>query len=496
MPERTTTSTTTMDPMMQRSTSPRRGPALRLATPLLAALMLAGCSSFVPRPVAQPEPTPDVAPQFPVPPQFAAPAPAAAASAPVYQDHRGFMVDARLQQTVAAALAGNRDLRQAVANVERVQAAYRIQRAERLPTVGGSLQSTRTGSAGGDAPTTSSWEIAAGVTAYEIDLFGRVRALSEAALERFFATDAQRRAAEVSLVGEVANVWLSLAAQRSLLGVAEQTLDSQLRSLDLARQRHRIGVLSGLDVARAEQQVQVARNDVARYRGQIAQSRNLLALLVGQPVPEAWLPERLEAVAIGVAPLPAGLASDVLLKRPDVMAAEHSLRAAGLGIDAARKAYFPQIRLTGAIGHASGDLGDLLDPGSRFWRILPSVSLNLLDGGRRDANLDIADADRKLALAAYEKSVQTGFKEVADALALQATTAEQLAAQQELLTAAERTERLTDARFRAGQDSSLALLDAQRALYAAQQGVVGARLAELLNRVASYKALGGGVQGP
>jgi outer membrane protein, multidrug efflux system len=345
---------------------------------------------------------------------------------------------------------------------------------------------------GGDNPALPDiYSVGIGITDFELDLFGRVRNLSEAALQQYFAQDETRRSAQLTLVAEVASAYLTLAADRELLRVAQATLKNQEAAYGLTVKRHDYGAVSGLDLSQARTTVESARADEARYAGQVAQDTDALVLLVGTSVDAALLPEGITE-ATGIAPVPAGLPSEVLLRRPDVIAAEHTLRAANANIGAARAAFFPAIRLTGNVGTASPQLSGLFRSGSFGWSFTPGITLPIFEGGRLRGNLDVAKSERDIALAQYEKSIQSGFREVADALALSRTLAARVSAQQALLAAATEADKLSQARYDAGRDSYLVLLDSQRALYGAQQGFVAARLAEQANRVALYKVLGGG----
>lgn len=406
-------------------------------------------------------------------------------------DWRAVLQDARLERVVEQALAHNRDLRVAVLNVERARAQYRISRAERLPSVGGSLSQTR---AGGDVPVTESYSASLGLASFELDLFGRVRNLSQAAVQQFFAQQENRRAAQLSLVAEVSRAWLTLAADQSLHAIAEDTLHAYQETLRLTERRHELGAVSGLELAQMRAQVETARGDVARYAAQVQLDRNALDLLAGTPLAAADLPQGLRDTDIALSPVPAGLASEVLLRRPDIRAAEHSLLAANAHIGAARAAFFPSIRLTGSAGTQSGELSGLFDAGTRFWRFMPQINIPIFQGGALRANLKVAEANRDMALAAYEKAIQSGFREVADALVQEQALNERRAAAENLLQVARQAEQLSTARRDAGRDSYLTLLDAQRTRYAAEQAVIAVRLAQQANRITLYQALGGGVE--
>lgn len=462
---------------------------------LAIALATSGCVSLAPKlPVADAA----IPGEWPLPPTtqaFTGAAPAGEGGAPAstvvadigWQD---FFADPNLETLVGRALENNRDLRVAVLNVEKARAQYRIQRADRVPAVGVSAQLQRTG--GDNQAVVDQYTAGVGITNFELDLFGRVRNLSQSALQRYFAEEEARRSAQLSLIAEVANAYLTLAADRELLSVSEATLKNQQSAYELTQKRRELGAVSGLEVSQARTQVEQARADAARYAGQVAQDINALNLLVGEPVDPALLPQRLTGEVSGIAALPSGLPSEVLLRRPDVLQAEHLLRAANANIGAARAAFFPSISLTGLLGSASGELSGLFDANTRAWSVNPVVSIPIFQGGKLRAGLDSAKADQQIALAQYEKAIQSGFRDVADALALTTTLAEQRQAQEALVEAAARADELSTARYKAGRDSYLNQLDAQRTLYAAQQGLVTTRLNEQINRVTLYKVLGGG----
>lgn len=450
-----------------------------------ALALLAGCATLEP---PLPEAQPNVAPAW-VLPETSADAPAMPLSAVPDVGWRDFLIDERLETLVARALHSNRDLRTAILNVERVRALYRIERAQRLPSVGGVLEGTRTG---GDGPDTDIYSAGVGIAAFELDLFGRVRSLSEAALRLYFASEQARRAAELALIAEVANAYLTLAADRELLSVAQATLDNLATSYDLTRKRFELGAVSRLDLAQARTLLENARADAARFEGQVARDINALTLLVGGPLEAQALPAGFGDTVMGFAPLPGGLASELLLRRPDIREAEERLRAANANIGAARAAFFPTITLTGSVGTVSSALSGLFSGGSFAWSFLPRMDVPIFQGGRLQANLAATQAERDIALAQYERSIQAGFREVADAIALSDTLARQVKAQQAQLEAATQAHDLSRARYEAGRDSYLVLLDAQRTLYAARQALIATRLAEQANRVTLYKVLGGG----
>ncbi|MEN5204746.1 efflux transporter outer membrane subunit [Stenotrophomonas sp. TWI700] len=450
---------------------------------LAVSLVLSGCSTLEPR-------STEVAPAIPSQWPATATAGAQTATADVADiGWRDFFVDPRLQAVITQSLDNNRDLRVAVLNVERARAQYRIQRADRVPAIGVQGQMTRSG---GDAPVTEQFSANLGVVEFELDLFGRVRNLSQAALQQYFAEAANRRSAQLSLVAEVANAWLTLGADSEQLRIAQATLATYEDSLRLTEARRQLGGASALELSQTRTLVETARTDVARFAGQVAQDRNALVLLAGGPIDASLLPQAEVTDVASVRPLPAGVPGDVLLRRPDVMAAEHVLLSANANIGAARAAFFPSISLTGNIGSASSELSGLFDSGTRVWSFIPKLTLPIFQGGKLRANLGMATADRDIALAQYEKAIQSGFREAADALALNESLDAQLSSQQALVAAAEQAQQLSQARYDAGLDSFLTLLDARRTAYTARQSLVGTQLAQQSNQVALYKVLGGG----
>ena len=410
---------------------------------------------------------------------------------------RAFYRDGRLQTVVEQSLINNRDLRVATLNIERARALYRIRRADQFPTIEalasgsaqripGSISTTGEGSIVGD------YRIGVGVTSYELDLFGRVRNLKAQALQEYLAVVETRRSAQISLVAEVAAAWLTHATDQALLNLARKTLESRRRSFQLTERSHELGIASALDLERARTSVETARDDVAAFTRLVAQDRNALQLLVGAPVSETLLPDASVDAIPALTDLPAGMPSSVLLQRPDILAAERRLIGAHAGIGAARAAFFPSIRLTGSAGTVSDGLSGLFGSGSGAWSFLPQIVQPIFTAGRNRARLRVAETDREIVLADYEKAIQIAFREVADALAGRGTIDDQLAAQQALVAATQRIFDLTEARYRAGVDSSLSLLDAQRELYAAQQALLVTQLARETNLVTLYKVLGGG----
>ncbi|MGJ5818625.1 efflux transporter outer membrane subunit [Paludibaculum fermentans] len=413
---------------------------------------------------------------------------------------REFFSDSGLRSVIETALANNRDLRMAALNIERAQALYRIQSAQRRPTVAVSATGnvyrlpkdmSVAGINVGEAVTIQQYTLNLGAASWELDLFGRIRSLKSAALEQFLATEQARSATQLALVSGVASSYLSLAADRESLRLAESTLEAQQASYDLIRQIRDSGMASDLDLRQAQSQVEAARVDIARYTGQIELDGHALNLLAGAPVPPSLLPNELGAGS-AMKEIAADLPSEVLLRRPDILTAEHQLKAAYANIGAARAAYFPRIALTAGAGSMSSDLTKLFNAGAGTWSFAPQISLPIFDSGARKSTVKVAETDRELAIAEYEKSIQTAFREVSDALSRRIRLREQHVAQQALVNSLEQANRIADARYQAGMDSYLTVLVAQRALYQSQQGLVSLRLAELANQVALYKALGGG----
>ena len=422
-------------------------------------------------------------PPAPVAPAWAdAGTPAGTAAADL--DWADFLRDARLRRLVEIALVNNRDLRIAVLNVEQVRALYGVQRADRLPSVGVGASANRSSAASSDL-----YSVGLTLSAFEVDLFGRVKSLSEAALARYLASDEGRRAAQMSLIAAVANTELALRADDELLQVTQATLDSRVEALRLVRVRFDGGVAAEPELRGAESLLAGARANLAALQRQRRLDLNALVLLIGQPLP-ADLPAAPPLEALGLAELPAGLPSEVLLQRPDIRQAEQQLIAANANIGAARAAFFPRISLTASLGTASTQLSGLFE--NTAWSFGGQLLQPLFDAGRNQANLEAAQAARAIAVAQYEKSIQVAFREVADALAGRATLGEQLAAQQAQAAAEARRASLADLLLRGGAASQLDRLDAERSLLAARQAVVQLQLARLQNAVLLYRVLGGG----
>jgi multidrug efflux system outer membrane protein len=408
-----------------------------------------------------------------------------------------FFSDQKLQQVIATALTNNRDLRTAALNVERARAMYGIYRAELFPVVNAvgsgvkqrvpaDLSSTER------RQTIERYDANVGVASWEIDFFGRIRSLKDRALEEYLATEQAHRSAQILLVSSVAETYLALAADRENLALAETTVEAQKGAYNLTKRRYDLDLVSELDLYRAQTPLDVARRDVALYRQQVAKDENALNLLMGSPATSGLLPTELSSLT-PPKDISAGISSEVLLRRPDVLQAENQLKAANADIGAARAAFFPRISLTAAIGTASSDLSGLFKSGSGAWSYAPQIVLPIFDARTWSAN-KAAKVQREIALTQYEKAIQTAFREVADALAVRGTVDQEVSAQESLVTALAETHRLANSRYDKGIDSYLGVLDAQRSLFAAQQVLVFLRREKLANQVRLYAVLGGGWQ--
>lgn len=469
-----------------------QGPSLRGATVATALLALFGCT---------------MAPKYTRP---EAPVPSEWPSGPAYQKAVGdlsgktvaelpwqeFIIDPQLQKMISLALTNNRDLRIAALNIEKAQALYQIQRADLFPAIaatgtGVEQRVPETISLTGQAMDIHQYSVGLGFSSYELDFFGRVRSLKNQALEQFFATEEAKRSIQISLVAEVAGNYLTLAADRERLKLAQETLANQEAYYQLTKRRVESGISSALDLYQAQTIVDTARVDIARYTSLVAQDENSLALLIGLPVSEDGLPGGLSVVA-ALKEFNRGLPSDTLLLRPDIIQAEHLLIGANANIGAARAAFFPSITLTTNIGTFSNELSGLFKAGTTGWSFIPQINLPIFDGGRNRANLKASKVDREISVAQYEKAIQNAFREVADALAQRGTIDDQLTAQQSLTQSTAESYRLSQARYEKGVDSYLIVLDSQRSYYGAQQSLISVRLARLINQVTLYKVLGGG----
>jgi outer membrane protein, multidrug efflux system len=411
--------------------------------------------------------------------------------------YRDVFLDTRLQNLIARGLDANQDVKLAVANVEAARGLYRVQRSALLPTVDASAAtSLRNGSTSGNTGnvqrngTTTNYSIDVGAAAFELDLFGRVRSLSNASLNSYFATEAAARAVRLTLVADIADAYYTLAADRSLLSIALVTAQNAERSVTLTRARLTGGISSRTDVRQAETILATAQSDIANLKTIVEQDRNALVLLVGSPVTGADLPPSIEAVESSIAPVSVGLDSAILLRRPDVIEAEYRLRAANAQIGAARAAFFPRISLTGLAGFASSGLSSLFSGGAFNFSVAPNASIPVFDGGANKGNLTYARAQYDGAVASYQKTIQSAFRDVADALARRVTIEDQLAAQLRLEAAAQDTAMLTNARYKGGVASFLESLDSQRSLYSARRSMASTRLERTRNLIDFYRAVG------
>jgi len=465
-------------------------PTLRLhqlSAALLVAGVLSGCSLA---------PTYE-RPPAPVEASYPAEAGGQASHDALTMGWRQFFPDQRLQALIAAALENNRDLRTAVLNIEAARAQYQVARADLLPTlnVTGGASRTRysaSQSTTGAPLTFSSYSAGLAVPAYELDFFGRVRSLKDYALASYLSTDEAKQSAQISLVAQVAEAYLTERSYAEQLQLAIETLHSREANLALAKTQFEVGASSALDLRLSETLVESARVSKATLERQRAQAENALTLLVGKKINDLPPAQELSLQNI-VTDIPAGLPSDLLTRRPDIRSAEQSLIAANANIGAARAAFFPSITLTGSYGSASSTLNKLFDSGSGAWSFGPSISIPIFNYGRNSANLDLAEVRKNLAVVAYEKAIQTAFREVADALVARGALDEQIVAQENYLKAEQARLNLTEARYKNGVSSALDRLDAQRDLFSAQQALIQARQLRLNNAIDLYKALGGGL---
>lgn len=447
-------------------------------TALALSVLLAGCS-FIPK---YERPAAPVAGAFP----YSGAQEGAAATELGWQQ---FFTQPRLRELIATALANNRDLRVAVLNIQQARALYDVRRADQLPSVNLQAQASRAPNIANVESTT--YSVALGLTSWEIDFFGRIRSLGEVALNQYLATEEGRNAAQAALVAAVANAYLALAADEELLALTRQTLATREESLRLTRLRFENGASSELDFRQAQSLAESARVTLAQLQRQRATDINALTLLLGTPVPTDFA-VGFTTAQLQLPDLPAGVPAQVLVQRPDVRQAENQLLAANANIGAARAAFFPRISLTAGIGVASSELNNLVQGGSFGYTVAPALLQPIFDAGRNQANLESAQAGRDIAVAQYERAIQSAFREVADALAGRATLGDQVQAQANVVEAESVRYRLANLRYEGGVASYLDLLDAQRSLFAAQQALVQTRLQRLQNQVQLYRALGGG----
>jgi multidrug efflux system outer membrane protein len=458
--------------------------ARRLYPSLLAALALTGCS-MAPRYTAPAPPVPGAFPGQPAP---------AAGTAAAELDWKAFYADPKLQRVLELALANNRDFRISGLNIEKSAAYYRIQRAALLPTVNAGGSYYRGNVSASQAGLVPGIGASVGISAWEMDFFGRLTSLKQEALQNYLATEQAQRSARIALLAQVATGYLTLAGDQEALKLAQSTVDSQSSTYDMTQRRFLVGAASEIDARRAQTSLESARVDLASYTRMVALDRSNLDLLVGATVPPDLLPESLSAIAPFREDFAVGLPSEVLLNRPDILMAEDQLKAANADIGAARAALFPSITLTTSAGTSGGSLDAMFRSGSSYWLVYPQINLPIFDFGSRRASLKVSKTQREIYVAQYEKAIQTAFKEVRDALAQRETLRQQGVAQAALTEATGATYRLSKARFDVGMDSSLSVLDAQRTDLAAQQGLISLRQTELGNLVTLYKVLGGGTR--
>ena len=410
-----------------------------------------------------------------------------------------FFSNPKLQQLIELSLKNNKDLQIAALNVQRVRALYQIEDSALYPSLDLNASGTRqrlpadlTGT--GKAQINQQYSATVGMTSYELDFWGKVRNQSEQALQQLYSTEQAQLSSQISLVSELANAWLTYAADQQLLELATHTLHSQQKTLELTEQSYKLGAASAVTLQQVKSTVATAKVDIARYQRLLARDQNALDLLTGTQVSTDLLPDQPLSKLLQLPELPAGLPSDLLQQRPDIKAAEHDLLAANANIGIAKAAFFPSISLTANAGSASAELDNLFKGGSGSWSFIPSVNLPIFTMGRTQANLEVAEAQQQVALLTYQQKIQQAFREVSDGLADRAGYAAQLQAQQDLANSNQQSFLLSEARFKQGADSYLQVLDAQRSWYSAQQQLISGQQALLASQISLYKVLGGGWQ--
>ncbi len=469
---------------------------IRVLTFLAAVMLfLGGCATMAPEYSRPGAPVPG---EWPIGPAYKSEAGESTGMAAADISWQAFFENENMRKLITMALENNRDLRVAALNIEKSQAQYQIRRADLFPAINANYieldqRVPAAISSSGEGSSVHQYTVGLGFSAYELDLFGRVQSLRDQALEQYLATEQARQSVQISLVAEVAGDYLTLAADRERLSLARDTLDSRKASYDLIKSRFDAGVATALALQQAQTTVDSARVDIARYITQIARDENALALVVGASIPEELMPADMQAALSYVKDLPAGIPSDVLFRRPDILQAENLLKASNANIGAARAAFFPRITLNTFVGSASDQLFSLFKPGYDTWTFAPRIEVPIFNAGANQANLKVAEVNRDIAVAQYEKAIQTAFREVADALAQQGTIDDQLAAQQSLTDATAESFFLSQARYDKGIDNYLTVLDSQRSLYSAQQTLITTRLSRMTNLVTLYKVLGGGL---
>ncbi|MDD3683346.1 MAG: efflux transporter outer membrane subunit [Desulfovibrio desulfuricans] len=408
---------------------------------------------------------------------------------------RTFFVDQHLQKLIEIAIANNRDLRVACLNIARARGTYQVQRADQLPGLDATAQSSNQktkSSSTGIASVSHTQTANVNIPSFELDFFGRIQSLKDKALEEYLSTEEALKSAQITLVSEVAKAYLTLVADKEMLAISSDTLTSQQASYDIIKRRYELGVSSELDLRQAQISVDTARVDIAHYNGQIAQDITALTLLAGTPLSPDMLPARSLNDMSSLGDVPVGLPSQILLGRPDVMQAEHQLKAANANIGAARASFFPSISLTAAYGISSSALAGLFDGGTGLWSFMPKVDIPLFQGGKNMANLRVSETDKSIAVANYEKAIQTAFREVSDALILRKSLLDQCIAQQSLTEASSAAYRLSLERYHMGIDSYLSVLVSQRTMYSSRINLVSSYLSREVNFVQLYKSVGGG----
>ncbi len=463
------------------------GAFLRPGAALAAALLLFSSCTMAPK---------YMRPDAPIPNTYGAGASGAGGALPAWKE---FIRDAPMQRVIELALLNNRDLRISMLNIEKTRNMYRIQRADLLPTIAGGADASNQRVPGdisgtGESAVVRQYSASLGFSSFELDLFGRIRSLSEQALETYYSAEEDALTAQLSLIAETAGMYLQLVADRELLDITRETYANRQSQYKLILSKMQAGVASDLEVSQTKSLMEEARSSMARYEARVGQDLNFLVLLVGAPLPQD-LPEvrKLKDVA-SLPDLPEGLPSALLERRPDIRAAEHQLKGYNANIGAARANFFPTITLTGAVGTLSTDYDNLFQGPARTWSFMPQLYLPIFDTGRNIAKLKVAETDRDIAVATYEKTIQNAFREVGDSLVQRAYIGDQLSAERALVESTGKSYRLAMARYDVGVDSYLNVLDSQRSLYAAQQSLIGTLLLRESNALSLYKALGGGVQ--
>ena len=408
------------------------------------------------------------------------------------QRWQNFYSDERLKGLIALGLENNKDFESARLAIEKARAQYQITDLNDLPAINGNGGYTRQAQNRTDKNPNSSYNVNLGLANYELDFWGKIASLKDQALQNFLATTAAKDSTQISLISNIAQSYANLSYSLAQLKLAEATVESRDKSLFIADKRFEAGIDPKLPSLQASASLENAKLAVLRAQSSILKSRNALQFLVGGPIPTNLIPTPAVSNITSQQIFSAGLPSELLRYRPDVLQAEYNLKAAGANIEVARASYFPSISLASSIGVSSGSLDDLFKSGAVGWSFGPSISVPIFDAGRLDANYDVAKIEREQTLAGYEKSIQTAFREVSDVLATRATLGEQLEAQYRLQDNFEQTFQIADERFKAGIANYLDVLDAQRSLFSTQQGILDLELQKIVSQVELYQVLGGG----